>query len=102
MNFTQATLVGLCVLALVVVAFFAVFQGKGKFKIKTKLGEASAEGENPPPPANVAGGVKIKGAEAGGKITAHSTSAGGTDLENVKAVGDISATHTPRDSPPKA
>lgn len=101
MNHTEATLIGLIVLALVVIAFFAVFRGKGKFKIKTKLGEASAEGENPQPPTAVPEGVKVKGADTGGKFTAHSGGSGGVDVENVKAVGDFSATHTPGDSPPK-
>lgn len=101
MNVTEATLIGLGVLAVVIIVFFAVFRGKGKFKIKTKLGEASAEGENPPPPAHVAGGVKIKDAEAGGELSAHSSDTGGVDLEKVKAKRDISATHTPGDPPPK-
>jgi hypothetical protein len=44
MDTTTALVIGLSILALVVIAFFAVFRGKGKFKIKTKLREATAEG----------------------------------------------------------
>ena len=94
-------LVALCVLALLVIAFFSVFRGKGKFKIKTKLGEASAEGENPPPSTTTPAGVTIKGAEAGKDIHAHSFGAGGVELEKVKAKGNIDATHSPGDAPPK-
>ena len=102
MNYPTILLIALCVLALLVIAFFAVFRGKGKFRIKTKLGEASAEGENPPPPAAVATGVKIKDAETGGNLRVHSTGPGGVDLEKVKAKGDIDASSSPGGPPPKA
>lgn len=102
MDLTTATLIGLGILALLVIAFFAVFRGKGKFHIKTRFGEAKAEGENPPPPTAVAAGVKIKDADAGRGVHAHSASEGGVDLEKVKAKGDIEATHTPGSAPPKA
>ncbi len=101
MDSTIATLIGLGILALLVIAFFAVFRGKGKFHIKTRFGEAKAEGENPPPPTAVAAGVKIKDADAGRNIRAHGTGEGGVDLEKVKAKGDIEATHTPGGSSPK-
>lgn len=101
MDTTTAAIVGLCILALVVVAFFTVFRGKGKFKIKTKFGEATAEGENPPVPTAVPGGVRIKDADAGGNLRARSTGVGGLDLEKIKAKGEIDAAHSPNDSPPK-
>jgi hypothetical protein len=101
MNSTQAILIGLTVVAAVIVVFFWIFRGKGKFKIKTTLVEASAEGENSPPPLDIAGGVKIKGAEADGNIMASSGATGGVDLENVKAKGNIEASHNPDVSPPK-
>lgn len=96
------TLLALGILALVVIAFFAVFRGRGSFRIKTKFGEASAEGENPPPPAKVAAGVSIDGAEAGRNLTAHSASEGGVGLKGVKAKGDLSATHEPGVPRPKS
>jgi hypothetical protein len=100
MDLTTATLIGLGILALLVIAFFAVFRGKGKFQIVTKFGKLKAEGDNPPPTA-VAAGVKIKDADAGRNIRAHGAGEGGVDLEKVKAKGDIEATHMPGDSPPK-
>ena len=48
METTTAILIALGIMALVVLAFFAVFRQRGKFAIKTKLGEVSAEGENAP------------------------------------------------------
>ncbi len=102
MTTTEISLAALCVLVLAIIAFFAVFRGRGNFNIKTPLGEASAEGENPPPSANVPGGVKIKDADAGTNLTAHSAAEGGVDLEKVKAKGGLKATHTPGDPPPKA
>ena len=101
MDPTTAALIALGFCALVILAFFAVFRGRGKFSLKTIFGKVSAEGENPPPPAAVAAGVKIKDADAGRNVVAHSAGAGGVDLEKVKAKGGITATHTPGDSPPK-
>jgi hypothetical protein len=104
MDHNTTLLIAVGILALLVIAFFAVFRGKGKFSLKTKLGEVKAEGENPPPPTSVAPGVHIKDAEAGRDIRAHSSGSGGVDLEKVKAHdGTIEATHAPGDSPrPKA
>ena len=102
MSYPTVILIGLPVLAAAVIAFFAVFRGKGKFHIKTPLGEASAEGESPPPSTAVAAGVRIKDAEAGGNLRAHSTGSGGVDLEKVKATGDIDASSSPGVPPPKA
>ena len=101
MSYPTVILIGLPVLALAVIAFFAVFRGKGKFHIKTPLGEASAEGESPPPSTAVAAGVRIKDADAGGILRAHSTGSGGVDLEKVKA-GVIDASSSPGVPPPKA
>jgi hypothetical protein len=101
MDTTTATLVGLGILAVVVIFFFIRFGGKGRFRIKTKFGEANAQGENPPPPAAVPAGVKIRDAEAGRDLRAHSTSPGGVELEKVKAKGHIEASNSPGDSPPK-
>jgi hypothetical protein len=95
MTTNQTFLIALGILALLIVCFFLVFRGQGKFKIKTKLGEANAEGENPPPPAKVVAGVSLKGAEAGRNLTAESMSEGGVGLEAVKAGGDLKATHKP-------
>ena len=83
MDAPTAMLVGLGILALVVIAFFAVFRGKGKFSIKTKLGEAKAEGENPPLPTAVPAGVKGRGAQAGEELRARSPGPGGVDREVV-------------------
>src|SRR5881296_2148439 len=101
MDATTATLIGLGFLVLLLVAFFAVFRGRGKFSIKTKFGEAKAEGENPPLATAVPAGVKVSGADAGGDVRAHSASAGGVDVEKAKAGGSITATHTPGAPPPK-
>ncbi len=90
---------GLGILALLLLSFFAVFRGKGKFTVKTKLGEASAEGENPPPATTVAKGVKVSG-KAGRDIRAHSTGEGGVDVA-AEAGGNIHATHKPETIPPK-
>lgn len=101
MDTTTATLIGLGILAVVVIFFFIRFGSKGKFRIKTKFGEAIAQGENSPPPAAVPAGVKIKDADAGRDLRAHSTGSGGVELERVKAKGHIEATNLPGDSPPK-
>ena len=102
MDASTAGVVGLCVLVLAVIGFFAVFRGKGRFTIRGPLGEATAEGENPPPPSAVAAGVKVKHARAGGAVVAHSTSGGGVEVEGVTADAGIEATHAPGDPVPKA
>ena len=101
MDHQTASLIGVALLVALILGFFLVNRGKGKFSIKTPFGEAKAEGEPAPPPKAVPGGVKIKDADAGRNLTAHSSGEGGVDLEKVKAKGDIKATHTPGDSPPK-
>jgi hypothetical protein len=100
MNTTTVLLLALGLLALLAIAFFAVFRGKGKLSVKSRLGELRAEGENPPPPGAVAAGVKVSG-EAGRDIRARSTSEGGVDV-SAKAKGGIEATHEPGQPPPKA
>ena len=102
MDKLTASLVALGIVALLLIAFFAVFRGKGKFSVKTGLVTVKAEGENPLPPKNVASGVKITGAEAGRDMTAISTGEGGVEMDKVKAKGNIDARHTPGASPPKA
>jgi hypothetical protein len=101
MNAPTIGLIALGILALLTVAFFAVFRGRGKFQIESKLGNLKAEGEKPPPPSTLPAGVKLSKVEAGGGIVAHSTSAGGIDAEGVKARTDIRATHSPTEPPPK-
>ena len=101
MDKTLAIVIVTGIFAVLVVFFFIRFLGKGKFKVKVPYGEVSAEGSNPPPPGTTPGGVKIKDAEAGKGVRAHSSGAGGVDLEKVKAAGDIEATHSPGDLPPK-
>ncbi|MCX6956153.1 MAG: hypothetical protein NTV51_28800 [Verrucomicrobia bacterium] len=97
----QTALIGGGMLVVLVLGFFYIFRGKGEFSLKTLFGSAKAKGENPPPAKTVASGVKIKEAEAGGDLTAHSSSEGGVELEKTKAKGGIKATHTPGASPPK-
>lgn len=101
MNTSWLVLIGVCVLALVIIAFFAVFRGRGKFRIKSILGEATAEGENLARSEPVAKGVSIKNASAGGDISAHSETAGGIDLQNVTTRKNITAEHLSSDPPPK-
>ena len=90
------------IFALVAIAFFAVFRGKGTIKLQGPGGVSlQAEGENPPPPGIVAPGVKIHDADAGRDLRAKATGAGGVDLDKVKAKGSIDATHEPGSAPPK-
>ena len=101
MDKTLAIVIVAAIFAGVVIFFFTRFLGKGKFKIKNLFGEVTAEGSNPPPPNTTDAGVKIKDADAGKNIHAHSSSGGGVELEKVKVRGNIEATHTPGNSPPK-
>jgi hypothetical protein len=94
-------LIGLGILALVVIAFFAVFRGKGKVQLDTKFGKLKAEGENPPPPKAVPAGVNAEDVNTGGSLIAHSSSEGGVHAKGAKAKGDIRATHLPGEPPPK-
>jgi len=95
-------LIALGILALVAIAFFAVFRGKGKVQLKGPGGVSlRAEGANPSQASAVPVGVRIKDAEAGQNVQAHATGSGGVDLEKVKAKGSISASSAPGASPPK-
>ena len=102
MDQSTLLLTGLALLVLLVIAFFAVFRGRGKVNLDTPFGNLKAEGENPPPPTAVPGGVKIKDAGARKNLTALSTGPGGVDLEKVQAGGNLDARHEPGDSPPKS
>ena len=104
MDTTTAALIGLGILVLAIIAFFAVFRGKGKFSIDTKFGKVKAEGQNPSPPSAVASGVKIRDVDAGQNVVGHSSSAaGGVDIEKAKAkTGTVKGTHTPGEPSPKA
>ena len=103
MDASQLPLAALAILALVALAFFAVFRGRGKVQLKGPFGTSvKAEGENPAPPANIPSGVKIKNADAGKNLVAHSSASGGVDLEKIRAKGNLAATHTPGAAPPKS
>ena len=102
MDGSTLAVISLGILALVALAFFAVFRGKGEVQLKVPGGvSVKAEGENPAPPASVPAGVRIKDAEAGRNLRAQSTGPGGVDLEKVKAKGDIDATSSPGTAGPK-
>ena len=98
MDLTTALLLGLGILALVVIAFFAVFHGKGKFKLKSKLGEVTAEGDNP---TAIQSGVKTGNIQAGRDATVRSTATGGVQTGDVTAQGNATVEHTPGSPPPK-
>jgi len=99
MDKTTATLIGLGILALAFIAFFYVFRHKGKGEISGPLGlKLKVEGSNEPASQP---GVNIKDAEAGGNLRARDTTGRGVDLEKVKAKGDIEATSSGGDLPPK-
>ena len=86
------------ILAGVLIVFFLVFRGRGKFKAKGGGVEVSAEGEAP---NAVPAGVNVNKAQAGGDIIAHSGSAGGVSAQEAKAKGEVRATHVPGAPPPK-
>jgi hypothetical protein len=99
MDKTTAALIGLGILALVFIAFFAVFRNKGKGKIKGPFGMGlEVEGSNEPASQS---GVKIKDANAGENVRAKDSTGRGVDLEKIKAKGDIEATSSSGDPPPK-
>lgn len=102
METSTIALIALGILVLCAIAFFAVFRGKGKLQIKGPGVSLKAEGENPPPPAAVAAGVRMEDAKAGQNIRAHATGPGGVELEKVKAKGDIDASSSPIGPSPKA
>jgi hypothetical protein len=102
MDSTTASVIALGILALVAIAFLAVFRGKGSIDFKGLFGtRLKAKGENPSPPAAVPSGIKIEDAEAGQNLRAHSTGPGGVQLTHVKAkTGDIDATSSPGSGQP--
>lgn len=99
MNDHTVLIIVVCVLSLLIIAFFALFRGKGKFSIKTKLVEVTAEGTNPPAPTSVAGGVRIEDAYSGRVIHAESAGPGGVNLKKVKAGESIKAISSLGDPP---
>ena len=103
MDKVTAALIALGVLALVLIAFFAVFRSKGRFKAEGLGVKVQAEGENAPPAGagTSAPGVRIKNVEAGGNVRAEDHTGRGVDVEGAKAIrGDVTATsESPR---PKA
>lgn len=97
-----AALIGLGILAICgCVVLFLFRRGKGELQIRGTLGELVVKGENPPPPAAVAAGVKIGDAEAGRDIAGNSKGPGGVDIEKAKAGRDIRANSTQDGPPPK-
>ncbi len=85
----EINLLALVIVVMFLYALFAFIRGKLKATVETPLAKISIEGENPPPPAKIPGGVKITDAESGARIIARSTGEGGVELEKVKAEGDI-------------
>ena len=99
MDKTTAALIALGILALVFIAFFAVFRSKGKGKIKGPFGTSlEVEGANEPAAQP---GVRVKDAQAGGNIRAQDSAGHGVDAEKLKAKGDIDlSTSGPGGTPP--
>jgi hypothetical protein len=98
MDKTTATLIGLGIIALVFVAFFAVFRSKGKGKIKAPFGlgmEVEGRNESTSQP-----GVAVKHAQAGKNIRMSDATGKGAVGEKLKAGGDIDVSSS-SESPPK-
>ncbi len=87
MDKTTAVIIALGILALVFIAFFAVFRGKGTGKIKGPFGMGiDVEGaNNPDSPV----GVRVKDARAGGNLRAQDATGRGVDAQKLRAAGDI-------------
>lgn len=84
MDKTTAIVVGLAILALGFMAFFAVFRSRGKGKIKGPWGMGlDVEGSNEQPP------TRVKGVEAGGNVRVTETGGCGVDASKLKAKGDV-------------
>lgn len=94
MDKNTAIVVVMGILALVVVAFFAVFRNKGKAKIKGPWGMGiNVEGSNEP--SNVPG-VKIEDAKSSaGSLIAEDNTGRGAEAKRIEAHGDIRVTSTP-------
>ena len=101
MDTTTQILLAFGIIALVALAFFAVFRGRGKLDLKGPGVRLKAEGENPPPPAAIPAGVNVEKAKAGRDLLAHSASEGGVSAQGAEAKGSLKATHQPGEPPPK-
>ncbi len=98
-----AAVVVVVIFGLIIFAFTRRYRRRVKAEIKGPFGTGlKVEGENAASPSAPTSGIRIKDAEAGRDIRAHSTGAGGVDLEKVKAKGDIDASSSSGDPPPKA
>ena len=87
MDKTTAMIIGLGILALALVAFFAVFRNKGKGKIKGPFGMGlEVEGSNE---TTTQPGVSVKDAQAGRNIRANDATGKGAVAQKLKAGGDI-------------
>ncbi|TAK92733.1 MAG: hypothetical protein EPO07_19145 [Verrucomicrobia bacterium] len=98
MDITTGNVVVTSILALVFVAFFAVFRSRGKGKIKGPWGTGiDVEGSNEPQP------TRVKEVEAGGNVRVTESSGRGVDASRLKAQGDveISSSSSGGTSPPK-
>ena len=98
MDKTTAIVVVLGILALVFVAFFAVFRKRGKGKIKGPWGMGlDVEGSNESQP------TRVKDVEAGGNVRVNESGGRGVDASKLKAQGDveISSSASGGTSPPK-
>jgi membrane-bound ClpP family serine protease len=99
MDKTTAALIGLVILALVFIAFFAVFRNRGKGKIKGPFGMGiDVEGSNE---SQSKAGVTVEDAQADGSIRAKDGTGQGVAAKKIKAGGDIELTNSPSDLPPK-
>lgn len=98
MDKTTAIVVVLAILALVFVAFFAVFRTRGKGKIKGPWGMGlDVEGSNEPQQ------TRVKDVKAGGSVRVTESGGRGVDASKLKASGDveISSSSGGGTSPPK-
>lgn len=91
----------LIAVVILVAVFFVLFRGDGKLKIKGLGLEASAEQKQATQPATVPSGVKTGRIESGNDVTVHSSATGGVETGDIKAKGNVSATNTPGQPPPK-
>ena len=93
MDKTTAILIALGILALVFIAFFAVFRTTGKGKIKGPFGTGiEVEGSNEPQSKS---GVTVEDAQAKGNVRAKDETGQGVTAKKLKAGGDIDLTNSP-------
>lgn len=98
MDKTTAIVVVIGILALVFVAFFAVFRSRGKGKLKGPWAMGlDVEGSNEPQQ------TRVKNVAAGGNVRVAETGGRGVDASKLKAGGDveISSSSSGGTSPPK-